>query len=224
MTGLGRPSGKAAGGPPRPPGPVVGRAGWKPALRRIPPPPCPPLPIAPSCFPAFQIQISTLPDDLVRLEVAFSRGGEREDSSGRGRARGGRRRRRGGRARPRRRVRALPSRVRGRGGRQLLPTRGSRLSGPRRTNGAARQRGPYPTRVGTGCRPSVTSPRLGGIGSTPTRAAATGASGHRPVGSSAFRRLGRIAGPAIPDAHASGASGARLQRAMPTEAGEPVSQ
>ncbi len=28
-----------------------------------------------------------------------------------------------------------------------------------------------PTRVGTGCRPSVTSPRLGGIGSTPKRAA-----------------------------------------------------
>ena len=48
-----------------------------------------------------------------------------------------------------------------------------------------------PTRVGTGCRPSVTSPRVGGIGSTPKRAAATGASVPRPVGSSALRRLGR---------------------------------
>ena len=46
-----------------------------------------------------------------------------------------------------------------------------------------------PTMVGTGCRPSVASPRVGGIGSTPMRAAATGASGPRPVGSSAFRRL-----------------------------------
>jgi|GEM_PF-4337706 len=42
-----------------------------------------------------------------------------------------------------------------------------------------------PTRVGTGCRPSVTSPRVGGIGSTPTRAAATGTS------SSACRCLDR---------------------------------
>ncbi len=48
-----------------------------------------------------------------------------------------------------------------------------------------------PKRVGTGCRPSVTSPRAGGIGSTPKRAAATGASVPRSVGSSAFRRLGR---------------------------------
>ena len=43
VTGLGRPWGKATGGLPRPPGPVAGRAGWKPALRRQPPPPCPPL-------------------------------------------------------------------------------------------------------------------------------------------------------------------------------------
>ena len=48
-----------------------------------------------------------------------------------------------------------------------------------------------PTMVGTGCRPSVAFPRVGGIGSTPKRAAATGASGPRPVGSSAFRRLDR---------------------------------
>ena len=48
-----------------------------------------------------------------------------------------------------------------------------------------------PTRVGTGCRPSVTSPRVDGIGSTPKRAAVTGASRPRPVGSSAFRRLDR---------------------------------
>ena len=40
-----------------------------------------------------------------------------------------------------------------------------------------------PKMVGTGCRPFVTSPRGGGIGSTPKQAAATGAS------SSAFRRL-----------------------------------
>ena len=65
----------------------------------------------------------TWSSDRVRSEVAVSRGGVREDSSGRGRARGGRRRRRG-------------------------------------TDGAARQRGPYPTKVGTGCRPSVTSPPL----------------------------------------------------------------
>ena len=48
-----------------------------------------------------------------------------------------------------------------------------------------------PTRVGTGCCPSVTSPRFAGIGSTPKRAAVTGASGPRPVGSSTSRRLDR---------------------------------
>ncbi len=48
-----------------------------------------------------------------------------------------------------------------------------------------------PTMVGTGCRPSVTSPRVGGIGSTPKRAAATGAPGPCSVGSSASRRLDR---------------------------------
>ena len=37
-----------------------------------------------------------------------------------------------------------------------------------------------PRMVGTGCRPSVISPRVGGIGSTPERAAATGASGPAP--------------------------------------------
>ena len=35
-----------------------------------------------------------------------------------------------------------------------------------------------PTGVGTGCRPSVTSPRVGGIGSTPKRAAWTRDPGH----------------------------------------------
>ena len=40
--------GKAPGGLPQPPGPVVGPAGWKPSLRRPPPPTCPPLLIAPS--------------------------------------------------------------------------------------------------------------------------------------------------------------------------------
>ena len=35
-----------------------------------------------------------------------------------------------------------------------------------------------PTRVGTGCRPSVTFPRVGGIGRTPCRAAWTRDSGH----------------------------------------------
>ena len=47
-----------------------------------------------------------------------------------------------------------------------------------------------PTRVGTGCRPSVTPSRVGGIGSRPKRAAATGTS------SSAFRCLDRTPGQA----------------------------
>ncbi len=67
---------------------------------------------------------------------------------------------------------------------------------PRRRHRPGRQMGPRgsadPTpRVGAGCRPSVTSPRLDGIGSTPKRAAVTGASGPRPVGSSTSRRLDR---------------------------------
>ena len=45
-----------------------------------------------------------------------------------------------------------------------------------------------PTVVGTGCRPSATSTHLG---STPKRAAVTGASRPLPVGSSASGRLGR---------------------------------
>ena len=49
-----------------------------------------------------------------------------------------------------------------------LSSRGVDGSGPQDRWGRAAAR-TLPTRVGTGCRPSVTSPRVGGIGSTPER-------------------------------------------------------
>ncbi len=141
--------------------------------------------------------------------MAVSRGGVRED---RGKhARGDRRERRGGRTWPLGWVRALPPRVRGRGGQQILPSRGGSWAGH------AQQMGPRgsadPTHDGRdGLLPVRDFSRVGGIGSTPKRAAATGAPGPRPGWEFRFQASGPHTMPGtrergIPDTTCSGFEG-----------------